>query len=91
MSCGDGDRHFQTDDIQNYNMNKTLIIDSQTWTVEKLAKELSLSERMIRNHILSGNLDAEVLHCRYYFVRDEAIRKFIADYRRGAFPRGKHK
>lgn len=72
-------------------MNKRLIFDSPSWTVEKLAKELSLSEAMIRRHIKNGNLDAEILHCRYLFVRDEAIRKFIADYRRGAFPRGKHK
>ena len=72
-------------------MRKRLIIDSPTWTVEKLAKELSISERMLRKHIESGNLDAEVLHCRFLFVRDGAIRKFITDYKAGAFPVGKHK
>jgi transcriptional antiterminator len=73
-------------------MKRKIFIDSATWTSEKLAEELGISVRQVRNHISKGNLAAEALHSgRSLLIRHHAAQKFVTDYKSGAFPVGKHK
>ena len=69
---------------------RKIVIDSADWTVPALAQRLELHPRSIYAHIANGNLKASDLHGRFWLISHQDAEAFIADYKAGRFPVGRH-